>query len=133
VTQTLILASVCFVSIITGVQAEVLLSKDATGHVTVPAFVNGTGPFPFILNTGADQSAVYSWFAKSLRLAKGANRMISGATGSAQAAGTRISTLSIDGHIIRNIDVDTVPDRADGVRIAGVAGCRSDDASIGRH
>ena len=93
-TRALTLASVCFVSITTGVQAEVLLSKDATGHVTVPTFVNGKGPFPFILDTGADESAVYSWFAKSLRLAKGANRVISGATGSAQTAGTRLVSLN---------------------------------------
>lgn len=76
------LASVCVALLIGGVRAEVPLAKDATGHVTVPAFVNGKGPFQFVLDTGADESAVFSWFAKSLHLAKSESRELSGATGS---------------------------------------------------
>lgn len=116
------LAPVCFALLISGVQAEVPLSKDSTGHLTVPAFVNNKGPFQFILDTGADESAVFSWFAKSLHLAKGESRDLSGATGSVQMTGSRLSTLAIDGHIIRDVDADTVPNRTDGARIAGVAG-----------
>jgi hypothetical protein len=62
--------------------AEVPLSWDSTGHIMAPVFVNGKGPFEFILDTGADESAVYAWFAQSLDLPKGARGEISGATGS---------------------------------------------------
>jgi predicted aspartyl protease len=118
------LASVCFalLTLTSGVRAEVPLVKDSTGHVTVPAFVNGKGPFQFILDTGADESAVFSWFAKSLQLAKSESRELSGATGSVQITGTRLSTLAVDGYVIKNVDADTVPDRVDGAKIAGVAG-----------
>jgi predicted aspartyl protease len=104
------------------VHAAVALSWDSTGHVVVPAMVNGKGPFTFILDTGADESAVYSWFAKSLDLPKGHARQLSGATGSEPAITTRLSTLAIDGHAISEVDADTIPDRIDGARPAGVAG-----------
>ena len=118
----LMLASMCFALLTSGVQAEVPLSKDSTGHVTVPAFVNGKGPFEFILDNGADESAVYSWFAKSLHLPKSGSRELSGATGSVPMTGTRLAKLAVDGHVIRNVDADTVPDRTDRARPAGVAG-----------
>jgi predicted aspartyl protease len=117
------LAAILAGALLTGVAlAEVPLSWDSTGHVVVPAMVNGKGPFQFILDTGADESAVYSWFAKSLNLPKGASGELSGATGSAQMMFTRLSTLSLDGHAIRDINADTIPDRPDGAKLGGVAG-----------
>ena len=41
------------------------------GHDTIPAFVNGRGPFAFILDTGADGSTLYKWFAEKEHLSKG--------------------------------------------------------------
>ena len=102
--------------------AAVPLSWDSTGHVVVPTLVNDQGPVTFMLDTGADESAVYSWFAKSLDLPKGAGRELSGATGSEMMTTTRLSSLSVDGHIIKQIDADTLPDRADGVKLAGIVG-----------
>jgi predicted aspartyl protease len=111
------------IAFLTGIaRAEVSLSWDSTGHVVVPAMVNGKGPFEFILDTGADESAVYSWFAKSLHLPVGKRRELSGATGSAAETGTRLSTLAVDGHLIGQVDADTLPDRADGAKLAGVVG-----------
>lgn len=109
--------------------AEVPLSWDSTGHVVVPTIVNGKGPFDFVLDTGADESGVYAWFAKSLDLPKGGSAELSGATGSEQTTVARLSTLSVDGYIIRNVDADTLPDRPDGAKIAGVAGV---DLMLGR-
>jgi predicted aspartyl protease len=102
--------------------AQVPLTWDATGHVLVPTLVDGKGPYDFILDTGADESAVYHWFAKSLALPQGESRELSGATGSEQMVGTRLSAISLDGHEIHDIDADTVPDRPDGAKIAGIAG-----------
>lgn len=103
-------------------RAEVPLSWDSTGHVTVPAIVNGRGPFPFILDTGADETGVYSWFARSLGLPKSKIRALSGATGSEETPGALLSTLTVDGRTLRNIDADTFPDRPDGAKLAGIAG-----------
>jgi predicted aspartyl protease len=120
---------ICSVLLAAHVEAEVPLTKDTTRHVTVPAFVNGKGPFPFVLDTGADGSAVYAWFAKANGLPKSTSRQLSGATGSVPMTGSRVSELRIDGHAISNVDADTIPDRPDRATIAGVAGV---DVMMGR-
>ncbi len=103
-------------------QAIVPLTWDSTGHVVIDARVNGKGPYSFILDTGADGSGVYEWFAKSLDLPSGGARELSGATGSAPSTVAILSTLSVDGHAIRHVEADTFPDRVDGVKLAGIAG-----------
>jgi Aspartyl protease len=102
--------------------AEVPMTWDSTGHAVVQTFVNGKGPFDFIFDTGADESAVYAWFAKSQNLPKSSNKELTGATGSVDITATRLSSLSLDGHAISDVEVDTVPDRLDGAKLAGVAG-----------
>jgi predicted aspartyl protease len=102
--------------------AEVPLRWYSTGHVVVPAFVNGHGPFDFILDTGADESAVYAWFAQSLHHPPGKSGVLSGATGSQPMHFTKLSTLAVDGHVITHVLADTIPDRPDGAKPAGVAG-----------
>jgi hypothetical protein len=57
-----------------------------------------------------------------LHAKKGESRELSGATGSVAMTSTPLSSLTIDGHLVRHIDADTAPSRADGARIAGVAG-----------
>ncbi|MEI9932390.1 MAG: aspartyl protease family protein [Rhizomicrobium sp.] len=112
--------------------AEVPLTKDATRHVLVPAFVNGKGPFPFMLDTGADESAAYAWFAKSLNLPKGGKRELNGATGSVAMTGTLLSELRIDGarasQYRRRYNSRPSRSRADCRRIR----CRHDDGKAGR-
>jgi predicted aspartyl protease len=104
------------------VGAAVPLTLAADGHETVPAFVNGAGPFQFILDTGADGSALYEWFAKKQHLHAGEAHDVDGQTGSVSAPTYRIKKLSIDGHTIRNAEADGLPNRHDAGREAGVAG-----------
>lgn len=111
------------------VEARVALKPDVTGHLLVPVFVNGQGPYPFILDTGADNSAVYAWFASRQHLARGHTAQISGATGDARETTTRLDKLALDGWTIDHVEVDTIPDRPDGVKIAGIAGA---DLLMGR-
>lgn len=61
-----------------GAQAAVPFTSAADGHDTIPAYVNGRGPFAFILDTGADGSALYPWFAEKEHLPKGTVRDVSG-------------------------------------------------------
>jgi len=103
-------------------EARVALTPDTTGHLMVPVFVNGQGPYSFMLDTGADNSAVYAWFASTQHLARGHTAQISGATGDAPETTTRLDKLALDGWAIHDVDVDTMPDRSDGVKIAGIAG-----------
>jgi predicted aspartyl protease len=110
-------------------RAAVPLTLDKTGHVVVPAFVNGRGPFVFILDSGADESGVYAWFGKSLGLPQGHAGVLSGATGSAAMTKARVAGLAVDGAALRDLELDTLPDRPDKATLAGVAGV---DLMLGR-
>lgn len=109
--------------------AGVVMKPGTTGHLLVPVFVNGKGPYQFMLDTGADTSAVYAWFASQQGLPAGKAAIISGATGDVEETTTRVESLSLDGWSVRNLDVDTIPDRTDGAKIAGIVGA---DMLMGR-
>jgi len=112
------------------VRASVPLTPAGDGHDTIPAFVNGRGPFAFILDTGADGSALYRWFADKEHLPKGAVRDVDGQTGSVSSPTYALKALSIDGRAIHNIVADGLPDRHDTGVEAGVAGNDLMDGAI---
>jgi hypothetical protein len=115
---------------ITGVRAVVPFTAAGDGHDTIPAFVNGTGPFAFILDTGADGSALYQWLAEKQHLPKEKVRDVDGQTGSVSSPTYSLKTLSIDGHAIHNIVADGLPNRHDAGVEAGVAGNDLMDGTI---
>jgi len=92
------------------------------GHVTVPAWINGKGPYPFIFDTGAEGSDVYAWFAGQLHLPRAGSESLNGMTGSTQVARYRIESLAMDGHTLRNVLLDGLPNRKDKGVQAGVLG-----------
>lgn len=93
------------------------------GHDTVPTYVNGAGPYPFILDTGADGTAVYEWFAGQSKLPKaGQDQDLTGQTGSAKVAMYRVDSLSVGGLHFRNAEAFGLPNRKDSGGQAGVIG-----------
>jgi predicted aspartyl protease len=100
--------------------AEVPLRPDATRHPVVPTTVNGTAPVDFIFDTGADETSVFSWLARKLRLPSAGEGEVDGATGKASAALSRIDSLSVDGHALDNVTALTLPDRPDGPALGGI-------------
>lgn len=112
------------------VQAAVPLTPAGDGHDTVPAMVNGKGSFPFILDTGADETALYLWFARKEGLKKGAARDVDGQTGSVSSPTYSLKSLSVDGHAIHNVVADGLPNRQDSGIEAGVAGNDLMDGTI---
>jgi hypothetical protein len=112
------------------VQAAVPFTAAGDGHDTIPALVNGKGPFPFILDTGADGSALYQWFAEKEHLPKGSVRDVDGQTGSVPSPTYSLKTLSVDGRTIHNVVADGLPNRQDAGLEAGVAGNDLMDGTI---
>lgn len=100
------------------------LSDAGDGHDTVPVFVNGEGPYPFILDTGADGSAVYQWFANKAALEKipGKEQDLSGQTGSAKVSMYSLRRVSLAGVVAPELEAFALPDRKDNGREAGVLG-----------
>ncbi|CAN7144069.1 retroviral-like aspartic protease family protein [Caulobacter sp. LjRoot300] len=56
---------------------------DATDRMTVEVFINGQGPFNFVIDTGADRSALSTTLAERLALERGPDVMLHGVGGSA--------------------------------------------------
>jgi hypothetical protein len=112
------------------VLAAVPFTPAGDGHDTIPAFVNGKGPFAFIFDTGADGSAVYQWFAEKARLSKGKLRDVDGQTGVVSSPAYALKSLSVDGRAIHNIVADGLPNRHDTGIEAGLAGNDLMDGTI---
>jgi predicted aspartyl protease len=104
-------------------QAAVPLSPVGEGHFSVPVFVNGIGPYPFILDTGADSSGVYQWFADQARLPRnGTETPGSGMTSTIRVPEYRVRTFEMDGHKIKNVVAYALPSRHHPGTLAGVLG-----------
>jgi predicted aspartyl protease len=108
------------------------LSSAGDGHDTVPVYVEGKGPYPFILDTGADSTAVYTWFARHGRLkpAPGEGEQLSGQTGSTKVTMYQVNDVALGGRRLRHIKAFGLPDRKDGGREAGVLGNDFMDGAI---
>jgi predicted aspartyl protease len=104
--------------------ATVPLSYAASGHPTVPTLVEGKGPFEFVIDTGAEGTALYSAFARQqgLKLIEGKAETLQGQTGAASLSLARVSTLSVDGRTVKDVEAVILPDRADGVALPGIVG-----------
>src|SRR5271165_4001626 len=109
--------------VLSSAQAAVTLSPLAEGHLSVPVFVNGAGPYPFLLDTGADSSGVYQWFADQARLPRnGTETSGSGMTSTIRVPEYRVRTFEMDGHKINNIVAYALPSRHHSGRLAGILG-----------
>ena len=66
--------------------ADVLLGrKDRTSRLTTPVLVNGTGPYAFVVDTGANRSVIATELAQSLGLPAGPPARIHGILGVQEA------------------------------------------------
>ncbi len=110
--------------------SSVPLTPAGNGHLVVPAFVNGKGTVPFILDTGADGSHVYEWFARQQGLKSGTPIRVEGMTGAAMMPTYRLDSIAVDGRTIRDVDVTGLPDRKDAEIAAGVTGNDLMDGAI---
>jgi len=111
--------------------AAVPMSAAGDGHDTVPVYVDGKGPFPFILDSGADGSAVYSWFAEQQHLLRSdQTEELSGQTGAAQVALYRLGDVALDGHHLGRISAYGLPNRHDSGKEAGILGNDFMDGSV---
>jgi len=104
-------------------QAAVTLLPAPDGHFSVPVFVNDSGPYPFILDTAADSSGVYRWFADQAKLlSNGTETSGSGMTATIRVPEYRVRKFEMDDHKIHNIVAYALPSRHPSGRLAGILG-----------
>ncbi len=70
-------------------------SLDADDRLTVPAMINGQGPFKFVVDTGADRCVLSASLAASLNLPRGADILVHGISGSTLAPSAIVDTLTV--------------------------------------
>ncbi|MGZ8361225.1 MAG: aspartyl protease family protein [Allosphingosinicella sp.] len=104
-------------------RAEVPLVIAETGHATVPVNSAAFGTRQFVLDTGAGGTALYEAFSRTIRLERAEETIgLVGQTGSADLPALRIPSLSLDGTSVDGIDAVVLPNRADGIPLAGIVG-----------
>jgi len=112
------------------ITAQVPLSPAGDGHLTIPVAVNGSGTFPFILDTGADGTAVYHWFAEQQHFPPGKSEELIGQTGNSLVPTYKLKSITLDGRSLRNVVADELQNRHDEGKQAGIAGNDIMDGAI---
>lgn len=76
--------------------------SDRTGRITVPVMVDGKGPFPFLLDTGADGSMISPALVRQLGLTPrhAADEQVQGTTGSQRLPWVAVARLRV-GDIVK--------------------------------
>jgi predicted aspartyl protease len=90
----------------------------------VPVQIARGAPHEFVLDTGAEGTALYTRFAGELGLQPiaGKSEKLVGQTGDTTVPIVRLAELSVDGRSMPVIEAAVLPDRADGVPLAGILG-----------
>jgi predicted aspartyl protease len=86
---------------------------DIYKRMTGPVKVAGTGPYPFVVDTGANQSVVSAEIAAALGLKAGDPQPLNGVAG-VQTTPTAIATLQFGGRTARDVTLSVLPEAAIG-------------------
>ena len=104
--------------------------KDHIGRIVIPVMVNGSGPFRFIVDTGASYSTVTPQLAKALGLevSENASVLVNGITGTEQVASVLIDSLEAGDVVFRNVNLPVVwaPVMAGADGFLGIAGLKTE-------
>jgi hypothetical protein len=86
---------------------------DMHSRMTAPVRVNGTGPYPFVVDTGSNQSVVADTLAAALGLQRGPVELVNGIAG-AESAPTTSATLAFGNRTEADVILSILPHAAVG-------------------
>ena len=88
-------------------ESELLdLSRDRSERMTVPVRVSGSGPYRFLIDTGANRTAVSRQLASRLGLPPGGSARLHSVSGASMVATANVRDLQVG---VRELDVGAVP------------------------
>ncbi len=102
----------------TQTQTMLETGSDSANRMTVPVMINGSGPYQFIVDTGASRSVISAELAAKLALPAGKSTLISTMSGVDRVSTVLISTLQVSNKIVKNITAPALLTRnlgADGI------------------
>jgi len=97
---------------------DVRFKNDSAERMTVPVLLSGKGPYRFLVDTGANRTAVSRQVASALRLTAGEGASLHDAAGVSTIATATVPTLQLTRKEIRNVDaalLESVNMGADGI------------------
>lgn len=101
---------------------EMVLStaQDRVTRMTVDVFINGQGPFPFAVDTGAERTVISAGLARKLGLKPNRTAELHGVAGMDVVQTAPLATFRIGSKQVANIQAPVLPDAALGA--AGLVG-----------
>ena len=84
-------------------------AADNQNRLTVDAFMNGKGPFRFVVDTGADRSVICDDLAKTLALPADEDMIVEGIARSMSAPSVRLERLEIGRVVMTDLVLPTLP------------------------
>jgi predicted aspartyl protease len=101
-------------------QYAIPTGRDGIGRIIAPVMINGAGPFRFLVDTGANRTAISAGLARRLSLpAVTGAALVQGVTGAEYAGKATIATMAADRLVWRDIAAPVIGvgvlDEAEGV------------------
>ena len=82
-----------------------LKAREVETRLSVDVQINGSGPYHFVVDSGADTTVVGRQIAKSEELPLGTPTILNGMTGSDQVDRVKVDTLKLGSSTIRNLEL----------------------------
>lgn len=95
-------------------------AKKVRSRMTVAVGVNGTGPYKFVVDSGADSSVIGERLAQALKLPEGRSVILNGMTESARVGRVLVSELRLGPTTVRDLELPALRERNIGA--AGMIG-----------
>ena len=91
---------------------EIGFDTDTYDRMTVPVRVGGAGPYRFLVDTGADRTAVSSLLAAQLKLPSGPQARLHSVTGTTIVQTAKVARLELSANRVRSVEAALL-ERAD--------------------
>jgi len=92
------------------ISGEELAAKKVNTRLTVEVGVNGTGPYRFVVDSGADTSVIGERLAKALKLPAGEPAMLHGITESRRVERVQVDSLQLGSTEVRDLELPRLDD-----------------------
>jgi predicted aspartyl protease len=93
------------------VAGDAILGETVETRMAVDVAINGRGPYRFVVDSGADRSAIGERLAASLRLPAGRAVTLHGMAGSSRRETALIDTLTVGGTTVADVAAPVLPER----------------------
>jgi len=92
------------------ITGEELAAKKVNTRLTVDVGINGTGPYRFVVDSGADTSVIGERLAKALKLPAGEPAMLHGITESRRVERVLVDSLHLGSSVVRDLELPRLDD-----------------------